>query len=125
MAMAATTPADVKEYSYYYEYIIDTPGLKSGDIKVQVMGGNMLVISGERKREEKEGVRPRYMRKELPMGKFRRKLSLPKNADTHGISTVCKDGVLTVTVKKLKERKKPQRIEVRVNFNVKVIGVSK
>eukprot|EP00261_Vitis_vinifera_P018637 XP_010648795.1 PREDICTED: 17.9 kDa class II heat shock protein-like [Vitis vinifera] len=61
-AMAAT-PADVKEYPNSYTFIVDMPGLRSGDIKVQVEDGNVLVISGERKREEeKEG--SKYVRKE-------------------------------------------------------------
>ncbi|KAG5073578.1 hypothetical protein JHK84_054809 [Glycine max] len=34
-AMAAT-PADVKEYPNSYVFVIDMPGLKSGDIKVQL-----------------------------------------------------------------------------------------
>ncbi|KAK3213205.1 hypothetical protein Dsin_017911 [Dipteronia sinensis] len=50
-AMAAT-PADVKEYPNSYVFVIDMPGLKSGDIKVQVEDDNVLTISGERKREE-------------------------------------------------------------------------
>ncbi|RDX66155.1 17.9 kDa class II heat shock protein, partial [Mucuna pruriens] len=33
-AMAAT-PADVKEYPNSYVFVIDMPGLKSGEIKVQ------------------------------------------------------------------------------------------
>ena len=48
-AMAAT-PADVKEYPNSYVFIIDMPGLKSGDIKVQVEDDNVLVITTERKR---------------------------------------------------------------------------
>ncbi|KAF2304297.1 hypothetical protein GH714_029586 [Hevea brasiliensis] len=32
----ASTPADVKEYPNSFVFIIDMPGLKSGDIKVQV-----------------------------------------------------------------------------------------
>ncbi|XP_077250078.1 17.3 kDa class II heat shock protein-like [Tasmannia lanceolata] len=112
----ASTPADVKEYPKSYVFIIDMPGLKSGDIKVQVEEDNVLVISGERKRveEEKEGVK--YVRMERRVGKFMRKFVLPENANTDAISAVCQDGVLTVTVDKLPppEPKKPKTIEVKI-----------
>lgn len=113
----ARTPADVKELPNSYQFIIDMPGLKSGDIKVQVEDDNVLVISGQRKREEekeKEGVK--YLRMERRVGKFMRKFVLPENADMEKISAVCKDGVLTVTVEKLPppEPKKPKTIEVKV-----------
>ncbi|PWA55938.1 Alpha crystallin/Hsp20 domain-containing protein [Artemisia annua] len=62
-AMAAT-PADVKEYPNAYVFIVDMPGLKSGDIKVQVEDDNVLVISGERKREEEEKEGVKYVRME-------------------------------------------------------------
>ncbi|KAK4770065.1 hypothetical protein SAY87_030597 [Trapa incisa] len=111
----ASTPADVKEYPGSYEFVIDMPGLASGDIKVLVEDDNVLLISGERKREgEKEG--EKYLRMERRVGKFMRKFVLPENADTDAISAVCKDGVLTVTVKKLPppEPKKPKTIEVKI-----------
>ncbi|KAM0036467.1 putative small heat shock protein HSP20 [Helianthus debilis subsp. tardiflorus] len=113
-AMAAT-PADVKEYPNSYVFIVDMPGLKSGDIKVQVEDDNVLVISGERNREEeKEGIK--YVRMERRIGKFMRKFALPENANTDKISAVCQDGVLTVTVEKLPppEPKKPKTIQVQV-----------
>nr|O82013.1 RecName: Full=17.3 kDa class II heat shock protein; AltName: Full=Hsp17.3; AltName: Full=Hsp20.2 [Solanum peruvianum]CAA12390.1 Hsp20.2 protein [Solanum peruvianum] len=113
-AMAAT-PADVKEYPNSYVFVVDMPGLKSGDIKVQVEEDNVLLISGERKREEeKEGAK--FIRMERRVGKFMRKFSLPENANTDAISAVCQDGVLTVTVQKLPppEPKKPKTIEVKV-----------
>jgi HSP20 family protein len=111
----ASTPADVKEYPNSYAFVIDMPGLKSGDIKVQVEDDNVLVISGERKRgEEKEGAK--YVRMERRVGKFMRKFVLPENANTDAISAVCQDGVLTVTVEKLPppEPKKPKTIEVKI-----------
>ncbi|XP_021738936.1 17.3 kDa class II heat shock protein-like [Chenopodium quinoa] len=111
----ARTPADVKEYPNSYKFIIDMPGLKSGDIKVQVEDDNVLVISGERKREEeKDGVK--YLRMERRIGKFMRKFVLPENANMEKISAVCQDGVLTVSVEKLPppEPKKPKTIEVKV-----------
>ncbi|KAI3783329.1 hypothetical protein L1987_42407 [Smallanthus sonchifolius] len=115
-AMAAT-PADVKEHPGSYVFIVDMPGVKSGDIKVHVEEDNVLVISGERKRdhglEEKEGVK--YVRMERRMGKLMRKFALPENADTDKISAICQDGVLTVTVGKVPppEPKKPKTIQVQ------------
>ncbi|XP_010669352.2 17.1 kDa class II heat shock protein [Beta vulgaris subsp. vulgaris] len=111
----ARTPADVKEYPSKYQFIIDMPGLKSGDIKVQVEDENVLVISGERKRgEEKEDVK--YLKMERRIGKFMRKFVMPENANMEAISAVCQDGVLTVSVEKLPppEPKKPKTIEVKV-----------
>ncbi|XP_027084891.1 17.3 kDa class II heat shock protein-like [Coffea arabica] len=111
----ASTPADVKEYPNSYAFIVDMPGLKSGDIKVQVEEDNVLIISGERKREEeKEGAK--YVRMERRVGKFMRKFALPENANTDAISAVCQDGVLTVTVQKLPppEPKKAKTIQVQI-----------
>ncbi|XP_050887030.1 17.9 kDa class II heat shock protein [Lathyrus oleraceus] len=113
-AMAAT-PADVKENPNSYVFVIDMPGLKSGDIKVQVEDENVLVISGERKREEeKEGAK--YLRMERRVGKLMRKFVLPENANTDAVSAVCQDGVLSVNVEKLPppQPKKPRTIEVKI-----------
>ncbi|KAG5547900.1 hypothetical protein RHGRI_013548 [Rhododendron griersonianum] len=112
----ASTPADVKEYPNSYVFVVDMPGLKSGDIKVQVEDGNVLLISGERKREEEEKDGAKYVRMERRVGKFMRKFILPENANTEAVSAVCQDGVLTVTVQKLPppEPKKPKTIEVKI-----------
>lgn len=112
-AMAAT-PADVKEYQNSYVFIMDMPGVKAGEIKVQIEDDNVLVISGERKRDKEDGAK--YLRMERRVGKFMRKFTLPENANVDAISAVCQDGVLTVTVQKLPppETKKPKTIEVKV-----------
>ncbi|XP_037411812.1 17.5 kDa class II heat shock protein-like [Triticum dicoccoides] len=112
-AMAAT-PADVKELPGAYAFVVDVPGLASGDIKVQVEDERVLVISGERRREEKEDAK--YLRMERRMGKLMRKFVLPENADMEKVSAVCRDGVLTVSVEKLPppEPKKPKTIQVQV-----------
>ncbi|KAL3497450.1 hypothetical protein ACH5RR_040182 [Cinchona calisaya] len=114
-AMAAT-PADVVEYQDSYAFIVDMPGLKSGDIKVQVEDDNVLIVSGERKREEQKEGSAKYVRMERRIGKFMRKFVLPENANIDAISAVCQDGVLTVTVKKLPppQPKQPRTIEVNI-----------
>nr|ACG31522.1 17.5 kDa class II heat shock protein [Zea mays] len=113
-AMAAT-PADVKELPGAYAFVVDMPGLGTGDIRVQVEDERVLVVSGERRREEREDD-AKYLRMERRMGKFMRKFVLPDNADVDKVAAVCRDGVLTVTVEKLPppEPKKPKTIEVKV-----------
>ncbi|KAF3788225.1 heat shock protein [Nymphaea thermarum] len=121
----ASTPADVKEYPSSYVFVLDMPGLKSGDIGVQIEEGNVLSISGERKREEQQQKQKekendeaevKYLRMERRVGKFMRKFNLPKNANADAISAEYRDGVLTVTVQKVPppEPKKPKTIEVKV-----------
>ncbi|CAN8299388.1 unnamed protein product [Cochlearia groenlandica] len=110
----ASTPADVTEHPNAYVFVIDMPGIKGDEIKVQVENENVLVISGERQRENNEGVK--YVRMERRIGKFMRKFMLPENADLDKISAVCNDGVLKVTVEKLPppQPKKPKTIQVQV-----------
>ncbi|XP_031500568.1 17.1 kDa class II heat shock protein-like [Nymphaea colorata] len=122
----AYTPADVKEYPSSFVFVLDMPGLKAEDIKVQIENGNVLSISGERKRDEhprqkekekeKEEAEAKYLRMERRVGKLMRKFTLPENANADAISAVCQDGVLTVTVPKVPppEPKKPKTIEVKV-----------
>ena len=59
----ASTQADILDYPNAYKFVVDMPGLKSEKINVQ-MEDNMLVVSGERKRdkdkEQKEGVNLPY-----------------------------------------------------------------
>ncbi|ESQ41173.1 hypothetical protein EUTSA_v10014910mg [Eutrema salsugineum] len=116
-AMAAT-PADVIENPNAYAFVVDMPGIKGDEIKVQIENENVLVVSGERQREnkEKENDGVKYVRMERRMGKFMRKFQLPENADLEKISAVCHDGVLKVTVQKLPppEPKKPKTIQVQV-----------
>nr|ABR16747.1 unknown [Picea sitchensis]ABR17805.1 unknown [Picea sitchensis]ABR18141.1 unknown [Picea sitchensis]ACN40780.1 unknown [Picea sitchensis] len=112
----ASTPVDVKEYPNSYVFIVDMPGLKSNDIKVQVEDENVLNISGERKRNEKEEGEVKYIRMERRVAKFMRKFTLPVDCNLEAISAACQDGVLTVTVPKLPppEPKKPKTIAVKI-----------
>lgn len=121
-AMAAT-PADVKEYPNSYVFVLDMPGLKPDQIRVQVEDGNMLVVSGERKREKEKDQKDgpgggllRYVKMERRLGKYLKKFVLPENADTEKITAAYQDGVLTVVVEKRPppEPRKPKTIEVQI-----------
>ncbi|MCL7048030.1 hypothetical protein MKW94_012297 [Papaver nudicaule] len=114
-AMAAT-PADIKEYPDSFVFVLDMPGSKSEEIKVQLEDNNVLVVTGMRQREDEKEKEVKYIRMERRIGKFMRKFVLPENANVDAISAVCVDGVLTITVQKLPppEPKKPRTIEVKI-----------
>jgi HSP20 family protein len=109
--ISATTPADVKEYQNSYVFEMDMPGMKSDDIKVEVEEDvNVVVITGERKREEGGGVKYLNMEQRRRFGKFTGRFLLPQDANAEAVSAACQDGVLTVTaLKKLLPPQNPNK----------------
>jgi HSP20 family protein len=109
----ANTLVDVKETEKGYNFIADLPGLKREEVKVQLEDGNVLVISGERAREEKKETE-KYHRVERSYGKFLRRFQLPKDSDVGKISAASENGVLTISVPKVPppEPKKPTIVDV-------------
>ncbi|XP_077224195.1 protein RESTRICTED TEV MOVEMENT 3-like [Tasmannia lanceolata] len=107
--------ADVKEYPNSYAFLVEMPGLKLEDFNVQLVDNNKaLLISGEQNREKEVGVK--YATAERRFGNFSRKFLLPDDMNTHVISAIYKDGVLTVTGDKV-ETIKPKTIEVKLGSN--------
>lgn len=60
-------------------------------IKVHVEDSNVLVVTGERRREKEEGVK--YVRMERRVGKLLKNFVLPENANVDSIRAVNHDGV--------------------------------
>jgi HSP20 family protein len=89
----------------------ELPGMKKEDIEISLHEGALLV-SGERKREEKFKEGETY-REERFYGKFHRSIALPKPVAADQVKAAYKDGVLTVTLPKTEEVK-PKQIEVVV-----------
>jgi HSP20 family protein len=87
----------------------EVPGVDKKDISVDIDNG-VLTVKGERKHEE-EVKEDRYYRKERVYGKFQRTFRLPEGTDYDKINADFKDGILTVTVPKVEE-KKPKQISI-------------
>ncbi|KAF5446812.1 hypothetical protein F2P56_032413 [Juglans regia] len=81
--------------------------LKKEEVKVEVEveGGRVLQISGERN-SENEDKNDTWHSLERSSGKFLRNLRLPENAKMNQIEAAMENGVLTVTIPK-EEVKKP------------------
>jgi HSP20 family protein len=102
-------PVDVAETDDAIEVMVELPGMKPEDVKVEMKEGR-LYISGERK-EEKEEKGKTFHRLERRVGEFHRVLPLPANVDEGKVQAMFDKGVLRVTVAKTEEAK-PKAIPV-------------
>jgi HSP20 family protein len=75
---------------------IDLPGMKKGDVKVEVTDGQ-LAISGQR-RSEAEEKGEEFYRCEREYGSFYRSVPLPEGAKLEDVKATFADGVLEVSV---------------------------
>ena len=99
---------NVFETDKEFQITLALPGMSKDDINIG-FENNTITISGERKLTEEEGTK--YHRIESRFGKFERSLPLPNVIDEENISATYDNGVLTITVPKLKE-KTGKKIEV-------------
>ena len=109
----ATAPAiNVIETEKAYKVELAAPGMTKEDFNVRIDEENNLVISMEKKTENKEEKKDgRYLRREFSYSKFQQTMILPENVDKDHISAQVENGVLNIELPKLSEEevKKPDR----------------
>lgn len=102
--------ANVTEDSENYYVRAELPGIKAGELDIQVTADG-ISISGERKIPE-EGSDVKYHRREREAGKFSRSLNLPREIDADKVAATMENGVLKVVIPKA-EAAKPRQIAVK------------
>ena len=114
----ATAPAiNVIESEKEYKVEVAATGMTKEDFNNRIDEDNNLVISMEKKTENKEEKKDgRYLRREFSYSKFQQTMILPDNVDKEKISAQVENGVLAIELPKLSEEeiKKPERtIEIK------------
>ena len=101
----ATAPAiNVKESAVDYEVELAAPGMTKEDFNVHLNQDGDLTIKMEKKAENKEeDKKAHYLRREFAYSKFEQTLIRPDDVDKNNISARVADGVLTVTLPKIKK----------------------
>lgn len=96
-----TPTVDIYDTGAAFILAAEVPGVEQDDIHVEVTD-DILVLRGER-----PAITPdpsfSYHRIERPGGLFQRVFRLPTGVDSGAVTAVCRDGVLRVTMPKLKE----------------------
>ena len=99
---------DIEETDDAWLVEAELPGVKQGDINVEVSDSE-LTISGELKERERKGILRRRTRR---TGQFDYRVTLPGEADAERIEASLTEGVLTVRVPK-PEPARRRRIEIK------------
>ena len=104
----ATAPAiNVFETEKEYKVELAAPGMTKEDFNVHIDEENNLVISMEKKTENKEEKKEgRYLRRELSYSKFQQTMILPDDVDKEKISAQVENGVLNIDLPKFSEQEK-------------------
>jgi HSP20 family protein len=107
---------DVRETDNEYLVFLDLPGVKSGDVNVELVG-QTLTISGSRVPVDTGSAQV----VERPYGAFTRMLTVPQGIDAGAIRAEYADGVLTLHVPKPADAK-PKKIAITGGTQQKAIS---
>lgn len=115
-----TSPAvNIIENEDEFRIEVAAPGMTKEDFHVEVNRDNELVISMEKKNEQKEEdpkKRGTYLRREFSYSRFQQSLLLPDNVVREKIAAKVENGVMTIEIPKKKETEAAvaaRQIEVR------------
>lgn len=105
--LVRTPRADVYETDGQVVAEVEVPGVNRKDIDVEIEEDTIKVEVKAEEKKEKKG--KGYYTKELRRGYVRRVLPLPVNVNEKKAKAVYKDGVLKITVPKVKPKEKKEK----------------
>jgi HSP20 family protein len=105
---------NVAETESEYKLVIATPGLEKKDFKVE-MRDDMLTISAEKTKEEKEERNGRFNRREYNYSSWSRSFTLPEDAEGNKIDAKYENGELKISIPKTAGKEKKHVKSISVN----------
>jgi len=99
---------NISETDKAYLVKADLPDVKKEDVKVTTDNG-VLMLEGERRQEKREEGE-KFHRVESSYGKFKRRFTLPEDAQSESIEANFKDGALTVQIPKAAQKTARARV---------------
>ncbi|MFY8160605.1 MAG: Hsp20/alpha crystallin family protein [Candidatus Kapaibacteriota bacterium] len=114
---------DIIEDEKQLNFNFELAGVKKEDVKVTINDENVLIVKGQKYREnidesvnenESENSPKYFIKVERNFGEFTRSFVLPDNVNKESISAKYENGILHLTFDK-KEIEKPKVVEVEIN----------
>ena len=113
----STSPAiNIIENDKEYKVELAALGLTKEDFNVRVTEENQLVVTMEKKQEQKDEQQDgRYLRREFSYSKYQQTLLLPDNVEQDKITASVQHGVLNILIPKVApEAEKPQERSIEI-----------
>lgn len=108
-----TPKINISETKDGYQIELAQAGMAKEDLKVSVENNNELVISIEKKNNDKQQDKRTYLRRDFTTTSFRKVFFLPEDVDIEKISAKMENGVLTLDLaKKVKVVPSPRQINI-------------
>ena len=104
--------ANITETQKEFKVELAVPGLERKDFNVEV-DNHILTISAEKEEEKKEGD-GEYSKREYSFNSFSRSFTLPENVKEGNIDASYENGVLRISIPKLKESPAKPAVKVAV-----------
>ena len=95
----ASPAVNIIENEKDYQIEVAAPGMSKEDFKVRLENDNELVISLEKKNEDKHE-KKNYLRREFSYASFKQAFIIPDEVEAEGINAAMVDGVLKITLPK-------------------------
>ncbi|MES1219804.1 MAG: Hsp20/alpha crystallin family protein [Bacteroidota bacterium] len=105
---------NVSETDNEYKLIIASPGLEKKDFKVEVRD-DLLTISAEKTKEEKEERNGHYNRREYNYSSWSRSFTLPDDSEGSRIDAKYENGELKISIPKTAGKEKRNVKNISVN----------
>ena len=114
---AGVTPAiNVKETKTEYKVEVAAPGMCKEDFKVGINENGDMVITMERKSEERdENKETHYLRREFAYTRFQQTMILPDDVDSEHIEATMDKGILCINLPK-----KPESVEHKTSRRIDI-----
>ena len=107
-----STQFEIVETDDDYTIVAELPGIGKDNVEI-VVDEDILTIRGEKKAEEEQEGK-NYLFSERSYGAFERKFQLPETVKQDAISASHENGVLTLTLPKKPEAKKPEPRQIKI-----------
>jgi len=107
-AVGWSPPVDIEEQADAYVIEAELPGVQKDDVNIELQS-NELMITGEIKEREREGILRKRTRR---IGRFEYRVRLPEQVDSDNVEAKLNDGVLTIHVPKV-QRADRRQIKVK------------